>query len=202
MSQYQNTSSRFKLNCTKEEAITILRASFKAVVQMRGNKPEITPEIEKIIVEIASIMTSEHRKFGLMLSGQCGNGKSTMAKAVSNTIRILSLAKRYDNPNLNVLTISAKEIARMSKEETKRISNRILLSIDDFGNEPAEIQAYGNIWNPLVDLLEYRYDYQLFTIITTNLTPPQISEKYGMRITDRFREMLNIIVFKGKSFRK
>lgn len=77
-----------------------------------------------------------------------------------------------------------------------------LLAIEDLGNEPAERNDYGNITNPIVDLLEYRYDNQLYTVITTNLTPQQITGKYGVRIADRFREMLDVVVFKGSSFRK
>ena len=76
-----------------------------------------------------------------------------------------------------------------------------MLAIEDMGREPAEILEFGNTASPVIDLLEYRYDNQLFTFITTNLTPAQIREKYGNRIADRFNEMMETIVFKNGTYR-
>ncbi len=71
------------------------------------------------------------------------------------------------------------------------------------GEEPKTVLEYGNAINPIVDLFEERYNRQLFTIITTNLDPNEISEKYGVRIADRFREMLAIVSFGNQdSFRR
>ena len=44
--------------------------------------------------------------------------------------------------------------------------------------------------------------YQAFTVISTNLTAKEIREKYGERIADRLNEMMNVIIFKNKSFRR
>ena len=76
-----------------------------------------------------------------------------------------------------------------------------MVAIDDLGCEPLEIQSYGNIYTPIIDLLTHRYDRQLFTMITTNLTPQEIRPRYGDRIADRLNEMVRNIVFKNKSFR-
>ena len=76
-----------------------------------------------------------------------------------------------------------------------------MLSIDDLGIEPSEILDYGNILNPVIDLLTQRYNAQLFTIVTTNLTPKQIREHYGERIADRFNEMFDRIVFENSTYR-
>jgi DNA replication protein DnaC len=43
---------------------------------------------------------------------------------------------------------------------------------------------------------------QLFTIITTNLTPSEIREKYGDRIADRMNEMMVKIIFNNDTYRK
>ena len=76
-----------------------------------------------------------------------------------------------------------------------------MLGIDDLGKEPAEIVDYGNILSPVVDLIEHRYDRQLFTVITTNLPPEKIREKYGDRIADRFNEMVGRIIFRNTTYR-
>lgn len=45
-----------------------------------------------------------------------------------------------------------------------------ILAIDDLGTEPREIIEYGNVLSPIIDLISYRYEHQLPTIITSNLT--------------------------------
>ena len=60
---------------------------------------------------------------------------------------------------------------------------------------------YGNVYTPVIDLLTKRYEEQLFTIITTNLTPQQIREHYDDRIADRLNEMVEKIVFKNGTYR-
>ncbi|MDY4246585.1 MAG: hypothetical protein SOX65_08945, partial [Porphyromonas sp.] len=66
---------------------------------------------------------------------------------------------------------------------------------------PTERIEYGNITTPVVELLEYRYENMLPTIVSTNLTPSELGRKYQARIADRFNEMLEIVVFKNNSYR-
>lgn len=54
-----------------------------------------------------------------------------------------------------------------------------MLAIEDMGREPTEVLDYGNILNPVIDLIEYRYDAQLFTVITTNLNKKEIRASMG-----------------------
>lgn len=52
-----------------------------------------------------------------------------------------------------------------------------------------------------MNLISYRYEHQLPTIITSNLTPQQISEVYGKRIGDRLKETTEIVHFLNGSYR-
>ena len=61
---------------------------------------------------------------------------------------------------------------------------------------------YGNTINPVIEIIEQRYRQQLFTFITTNLTPKQIREKYGDRVADRFNETMKCIVYENPTFRR
>ena len=72
-----------------------------------------------------------------------------------------------------------------------------MLGFDDLGTEPSEVMNYGNVYTPVIDLLTKRYEEQLFTIITTNLTPQQ----NGDRIADRLNEMVKKIVFNNDTYR-
>ena len=53
----------------------------------------------------------------------------------------------------------------------------------------------------ILELLTRRYDEQLFTLLTTNLTPEGIRKRYGDRIADRLSEMAVVIPFKNPSYR-
>lgn len=77
---------------------------------------------------------------------------------------------------------------------------------DDLGTE-ANAKYFGKEKNVMAEIILNRYDNKLdfhSTHITTNLTADKIKEQYGTRVTDRMKEMFNIITFdkNAKSRRK
>ena len=100
--------------------------------------------------------------------------------------------------------IDAREITLQAKDYKKieKLKKEPMLAIEDMGRESTEVLDYGNVYNPVIDLLEYRYDQQLFTAFTSNLSVDELAKKYGTRITDRFREMFLKVVFTNQSYRK
>ncbi len=137
------------------------------------------------------------------MCGVPGNGKTTLMRAISNLINLFELKDDYSQA-LFVRTLDAREIVRLSRDafdQYRKTSQMPMLAIDDLGLEPAEVLDYGNVLNPVIDLLSTRYNDQLFTLVTTNLTGKQIREKYGDRIADRFNEMMDVIIFKTSSYR-
>lgn len=99
---------------------------------------------------------------------------------------------------------SARRLTQIAKDENcmNEAKKAQILCIDDMGLEPTEVLDFGNSINPVIEILEHRYRQQLFTFITTNLTPRQIREKYGDRIADRFNEMMKCIVYTNTTFRR
>ena len=99
--------------------------------------------------------------------------------------------------------LEAKEIAQLSgkPEQLTAYQTIPLLFLDDLGREPTEVMRYGNVTSPITELLEYRYNQRLTTIVTTNLEPSEIREKYGDRIADRFNEMFVVVSYTGNSYR-
>lgn len=68
---------------------------------------------------------------------------------------------------------------------------------DDLGTEDNS-KFYGKEKNMMAEIILNRYDSKLpynSTHITTNLTAKDIKEIYGTRVTDRLKEMVNIIAF-------
>lgn len=184
------------------QTVWLLTEAYKVEVERRSRTYIANEKTEEYIRRVAVFLTVGGQKFGLMFCGQCGNGKTTMVKAMQAAINSLINNNYFKNPT-GLTALDAKDYVLRSRDqhELENLRNKKMLFIDDLGREPAEVLEYGNRLNPVTDLIEYRYDKQLFTGFTTNLTPKEIREVYGDRVADRFNEMLEVIVFENKSFR-
>lgn len=74
---------------------------------------------------------------------------------------------------------------------------------DDLGTE-SDSRYFGNQTNVMERIFEVRYKSheKLVTHIITNLSADQIQERYGLRVRERLREMMNQIHFKAKHSRR
>ena len=150
---------------------------------------------------------TEEDKIWLCMMGVCGNGKTTLLKAINEYLRQIHTYNDGKFMHLAYFSfkyVTAMELAEMYVQDKKTymgIRNTKLLLIDDLGKEPAEIMEYGNKFKPMEDLLQYRYNERLGTIFTTNMNRTQAAAYYGKRIGDRMLECCKYVVFEGESFR-
>ena len=180
-----------------------MKAAVMAEVERRQGIFVESKALDEQLALMAEWLTTNDHHFCLLLCGKCGNGKSTLVRALQNLLNLLSLRDEYGNA-IGFPIVDARELAWMCRDrhqEWRDYTKRSMLAIDDLGTEPVEVLEYGNHLNPVIDLLYKRYDEQLFTIITTNLTPHEIRERYGERIADRFNEMAFCIVFDNDTYR-
>ena len=195
-----------KLPMSAETAAQYIEAAVRAEVTTRRKTYVDSPELQKHIMAIAKLLTEPSPMFGIMLCGGVGNGKSTMMKALQRLLIYLQI-EIWQNTSFETLgmkIVSAKELSRRIRVDSKnslQFQDVNILGIDDLGEEEPEVMDYGNRVTPLIDLLSYRYDRMLFTMVTTNLIPQQIRSTYGDRIADRFNEMMLIIPYTEPSFR-
>lgn len=208
----KTTKGRFRLPLDENQTYMALIAAVQAEVEYRGMTYNPSTELAGYVSAAAKWLFSGE-KFGLMLLGQPGNGKTTLMKAIASLMNFFEVKNPYGE-RVYMRSIAATELARINRDnydQFKQICNLPMLAIDDLGQEPNEILDYGNVATPAVDLLCHRYNEQLFTIVTTNLgkrsdDPAQkantLRGRYGDRIADRFNEMMSFIVFKNKSYRK
>lgn len=194
---------RFKLNISKEDAAASLFYAYEANVFLRNSNYEKNKDIWEICKKISKWLV-EGEKDGLLLLGNPGNGKTTMAKSICDIISLLN-SSPYDNERIGVFRISALHLEKMIVEEPLRfnsIKNCKMLYIDDMGMESDFIKSFGNNLEPISEIIYHRYDNKLFTIASSNLTDKEFKEKYGDRIHDRMKEMFDRIIFTNQSFRK
>lgn len=137
----------------------------------------------------------------VVFSGASGTGKTYMTKC---------LAKELLQKELTTLFVSAFDLNNMFLEEHLCVADQKtnlmdlvdldVLVIDDLGTEPMRRNVTKEY---LLLLLNERLAKNKATIITTNLNPSQILDRYEERI---FSRMLNkrstlIVEFKGKNMR-
>ena len=199
------TNTRFKLPMSIDDAKVYLLAAYQAEVERRHRVFERNEYFDEQLNLIANYLTGGSEKFGLMFCGLCGNGKTIWAKALQLLVSGLNLKNPINNLYYVFPLWNAKDLAMRSKgnyNDWRNVMRYQLMIVDDLGTEPREVMEFGNVYTPLIDLITTRYEEQLYTIFTTNLTPAQLEEKYGKRIVDRLNEMVEKVVFENESYRR
>lgn len=187
----------FKLDYPADEIAMLLRETARDIVcYWDGSYIE---DNEPYIRQLAGWLT-DPKAPGAIIFGVVGNGKTTLMKAVSELVNNLG----DGSPNRWITTINAMELARLAKTDEEKMRDLIrkpLLAVDDLGIEQDAIKSFGNILNPAVEMLLYRYQYRLPTLLTTNLKPAEIRQRYGDRVADRMNEMFIRIIIKNETYR-
>mgnify|MGYP001427202508 CR=1 FL=1 len=149
---------------------------------------------------------------GILLHGPIGVGKSTLLKGMQHYAAKVARYCICDKNTCDTFQfISAAEIALQFAEKGITCLNRYTdrgcmhhLAIDEVGREPMESKYFGTGINVIQTVLQLRYEqrYDFYTHITTNLDPnTEFSSYYESYVTDRVKEMFNVIKMEGKSRR-
>jgi hypothetical protein len=132
----------------------------------------------------------------LLLLGGVGSGKSTAAGAYA-----VNWATDYRRRPLWVRAVEASRMSGFGADAEARFGvwrEASLLVVDDLGTElmtPTWQQA-------LDDVMDFRYQHSLRTILPSNLTADEFKKRYGERISDRIRHEGTVRVIDTKSMRR
>ena len=149
---------------------------------------------------------------GLLLWGNIGTGKTTLLKGIQRYMAVINqLVYGCNNKDICFELRSASEISlRYAKDGLSALERWVdkdtcnHLIIDEIGREEVA-KNFGTTCNTIQMLLQLRYELRqdCTTMGTTNINmqSSQFSELYGDYVTDRIKEMFNIIEISGSSRR-
>jgi DNA replication protein DnaC len=151
--------------------------------------------------EVAAWLTDGSKPW-LFLSGTPGTGKTTMLTAIYKTLGCFARGmetKKFVASDMPVLFTDNYEltVSRLLQGNWCRY-----LLLDDIGTEPATFKDYGREYAPFAKIVEARYTRRLPMVMTSNLEPSDIFERYGYRTYDRFSELSKVVTFSGQSYRQ
>ncbi len=188
----------------KAYVLPLLQQQFRSNIERRGmvykeycGMPENNP-----LLLAEKYLTDPTTRTCMLLYGTTGTGKTTLMKAMYDTMRVL-----YENHAfVKLWFVKASELGNVMKtneQQFKSIRDCTMLFIDDLacGGEAEVISDYGVKRYPIETLIETRYDRQLATICTTNLTFQELKERYGSRIHSRMMEMFMALPMCGEDYR-
>lgn len=182
-----------------EQVLSVLKLFYEAEVKGRGMTLD-AHKSEPSLQQAAEWMTKPHGKQWLFLSGTVGTGKTTLLRAIRNTLIEFNVTNKMfrasDFPALFFNNVELTERQLLRGEWC-----RVLL-LDDVGVEQVELKEYGNTVKPFVKIIEERYNRMLPLVVSTNLSFADMTTTYGIRTTDRIKEMTHGIKYNFKSFRK
>lgn len=181
----------FNIMADIRDVTEVLSKTYSVLVKSTGHTITDIPEH---LETVAAWMCGKGRP-GLLIYGGYGTGKTT-------TIRAIRCAIRFFRPTHNVRHLTSKQVVVMPYDAFKTLyRGNDLVIIDEFGREQDERREYGNVSEPMVDLISFREDRGLPTVLASNLTDDEISEKYGPYIRDRLAGSYSRLFLDGDSRR-
>ncbi len=181
----------------------MLTLCYRMLIEASGMTCELDDPTQEKIIKVVEWLR-QGRKPGLMLAGTVGNGKTTMATAVCILVRMQHRSSLESECRGIWHTTAPDLVERKLKDEAafERYKRTEMLCIDDLGVESANLKSYGTDMTPISDLLYYRYQHRLFTLVTTNLDTKGFEQRYGPRLSDRRKEMFDCLAYTDLSYRK
>lgn len=159
--------------------------------------------ILKQCIEFAEKLGAGEKAENLLLYGAIGTGKTHLCSAIANFV----LQSGLDVVYLKIGTLldlireakyNFEKNATFTAKQLQNLYRVRLLIIDDLGTEVST----DFVKEQLLHLFDERINYRLPWVISTNLSPNDISAMYEDRLSDRILGASQVLKFTGASIRK
>ncbi|MDM8534426.1 ATP-binding protein [Clostridiaceae bacterium HSG29] len=170
---------------------------------IEGRKKSQKENIREILSKTESFATSfnSNKVKNLLFYGPTGQGKTYLCNCIANSLinkghlviyqTAFKLIEIIENARFNKNNFSNKD------ENYQMLFSSDLLIIDDLGTE--FINTFTNV--EIFNIINTRLNQNKKTIISTNLSPIQIKEKYSDRISSRLFGNYEMLSFYGPDLR-
>lgn len=200
------------------------RELFEALLQTRsqtGERFQVTEWNKKVVNSLCLYFAGDpgfetynggKLEKGIMLMGNPGAGKSHLMAffhknphASYANVTCTAIAERYRTGWQRDELDTLQWYSYLLKAEAGHQYDQTELGycFGDLGTE-GEKKNFGNTMNVMENIIFQRYENHLpfnMTHITTNLNPKEVEEIYGIRVRDRLKEMCNVLILEGQSWR-
>ena len=182
----------------------LMRQQYELLVRGRGMHQQ--PIDETALGKVVNFLTNTATRTSMLLIGTPGTGKTTLMRSAYMVIGFL-YRDEISSHKISSKWAKASDLGallKQDKEGYKEHKNATCLFIDDMGfnGESEVVNDYGVKARPIEDIIEHRYDRQLLTMCTSNLTEGEIRKKYGERIYSRICEAFGIVAMAGTDYRQ
>ena len=163
-----------------------LKDAMTAILSSMGEQLVWLPEYANVADWLA-----DNKGKGLFLYGNCGRGKSLLARYA-----IPAIIRAFSRRIVSVVDCGSQQV------NIDEILRRKLIVLDDVGVEVDRID-YGTRRNVVVEAInKAQDDPSTMLIMSSNLSGDAIRDRYGDRIYDRVKYLCHRIAFNGKSLRQ
>lgn len=163
-----------------------LEKAMTAILSSMGERLEWLPEYDRVADWLA-----DNNGKGLFLFGNCGRGKSLLARYA-----IPAIIRAFSRRIVSIVDCGSQQV------NIDEILRRKLIVLDDVGVEVDRID-YGTRRNVVVEAInKAQDDPATMLIMSSNLSGEAIRDRYGDRIYDRVKYLCHRVAFNGQSLRK
>jgi DNA replication protein DnaC len=213
LSSKEIDKSHYKCNCDRAVEERVIAFKIKCFEQISNKLPSRYSDKTIDNYETTNTDFKKNLKLsakelkGLIVHGKTGTGKTHVAIAYARTCMANMMGNYFKNheertdvptPKFVIATIPDMLSAIIEKENTMHYyKSADVLIIDDLGAETPKDWASEKTF----ELINYRYNEEMLTIVTTNLTPKEIQSTIGTRIFSRLMEMCDVMELNGEDYR-